>query len=214
MAASEVKRTYNSPSRTARARETRQRILEAATRLFVERGYAATAVSDVASEARVTARLVYLTFPSKRALLDAAIARALAGDDEQTTLRDREWFRATLEAPGREMPGLFARFTTALHERSAALLEAAEAAAAADPEIAERARVGHARRRSDMRRIGDAMVRKLGVDAEYATDLLYTLGSSSVYALFVFQCGWSPQRYQSWLTETLEVGLLRPTSPS
>jgi hypothetical protein len=141
-------------------------------------------------------------------LLDAAITRALGGDDELITLRDRAWFRATLEASGREMPGLFARFTTALHERSAALLEAAEAAAAADLQIAERARLGHARRRSDMRRIGDAMAGKLDVDPEYATDLLYTLGSSSVYALFVFQCGWSPQRYQSWLTETLEASLL------
>lgn len=212
MAGPEVKRSYNSPSRTARARETRQRILEVATRLFVERGYAATAVSDVADEAQVTARLVYLTFPSKRALLDAAIARALGGDDEQILLRDREWFRATLEAPAHQMPGLFARVTTALHERSAALLEAAEAAAAADPEIAERAAVGHARRRSDMRRIGDAMATVLDVDVEYATDLLYTLGSSAVYALLVFQCGWSAQRYQSWLTETLEASLVRRTS--
>jgi AcrR family transcriptional regulator len=212
MAGSEVKRTYNSPSRTARARETRQRILAAATRLFIEHGYAATSVNDVAGEVGVTARLVYLTFPSKRALLDGAIALALGGDNEQITLRDREWFRATLDAPGREIPGLFARFTTALHERSAALLEAAEAAAAADSEIAERARVGHARRRSDMRRIGDEIAHKLNVDAEYAADLLYTLGSSTVYALFVFQCGWSPQRYQSWLTETLELDLLRPTS--
>lgn len=214
MADPEVKRTYNSPSRTARARETRQRILKAATGLFVARGYAATAVTDVAAEAGVTARLVYLTFPSKRALLDAAIAQALGGDDEQVKLRDREWFRATLEAPGSEMPGMFARFTTALHERSAALLEAAEAAAAADPEIAERAAMGHARRRADMRRIGEAMGSKLGVDAEYATDLLYALGSSAVYALFVFQCEWSPQRYQSWLTATLEASLVRPASTS
>lgn len=205
----EVKsRPYSSPVRAERARATRRRIVAAATHLFVERGYAATAVDEIASEAGVTSRTVYLAFPTKRALLDAAIGFALGGDDAPVLVRDRDWFQQTVSAPVAEVPALFARFTAALHERSAALLEAAEAAAAADPELARRRDRGHASRRADMARVAEALTAKTGGDAAHATDVLYTLGSSAVYALLVFDCGWTPERYERWLTGTLEAALL------
>lgn len=203
-------RRYQSTARAARARATRRRILEAATRLFVERGYANTSVADIAAGAEVTARTVHLAFRGKRAILDEAIGVALAGDDDPVWVRDRDWFRSTVDAPGPEIPGRFARFTTALHVRSAALLEVAEAAAAADLEIAIRRERGHANRRADMRRVAEALEAKTGVDVDYATDMLYTLGSSAVYALLVFQSGWTPERYERWLTDALEAALRRP----
>jgi AcrR family transcriptional regulator len=203
-------RAYKSQARAEKARATRRRIVDAAARLFVERGYAATAIDDIASEAGITSRTVYLAFPNKRALLDEAIGMALGGDDAPVLVRDREWFRETVEAPGPQIPALFARFTTALHVRSAALLEAAEAAAAADAELARRRDRGHASRHGDMRRVAEAVAAKTGVDAGYAADLLYTLASSAVYSLLVFECGWTPERYERWLAATLEAALLTP----
>jgi AcrR family transcriptional regulator len=207
----EVKRRpYRSEIRADKARQTRRRIIEAATRLFVERGYAATSIADVGAAAGVTGRTVHLDFANKRALLDAAIGVALAGDDDPTWVRERDWFRATLEAPGNEIPRLFATFTTALHVRSAALLEAAEAAASADPELAVRRDRGHQNRRADMRRVADALATKTGIDADYATDALYTLGSSAVYALLVFQLGWTPETFETWLSAMLSAALFGP----
>jgi len=203
------KRPYRSAARAQQAQQTRRRILAAATRLFVERGYAATSVADIAAEAGVVSRTVYLDFPNKRALLAGAIGVALGGDDAPAMVRDRDWFRQIVEAPGAEMPALFAKFAAALHVRSAALLEAAEAAAAADPELAEPRARGHHSRRANMRRVARAMAAKSGADVDYVTDLLYTLESSAVYALFVFQCGWSPERYERWLRETLEAATLK-----
>ncbi len=203
------KRSYRSATRVQQAQQTRRRILAVATRLFVERGYAATSVADIAAEAGVVSRTIYLDFPNKRALLDQAIGVALGGDDAPVMLRDRDWFRQTVEAPGAEILALFAKFTSGLHVRSAALLEAAEAAAAADAELAERRDRGHQNRRADLRRVATAVAAKAGADLDYVTDLLYTLGSSGVYVQFVFQCGWSPERYERWLSETLEAAILK-----
>jgi AcrR family transcriptional regulator len=203
------KRPYRSPARAEQARQTRLRILDAASRLFVERGFAATSIGDIAAEADVTSRTVHLAFANKRALLDMAIGVALGGDDAPVMVRDRDWFLKTIEAPVGETLALFAKFITSLHVRSAALLEAAEAAAAADPELADGRDEGHRRRHDDMRRIASAIATKTDVDVEYVTDLLFSLGSSAVYVLFVFQCGWSPDRYERWLREALEAAVLK-----
>lgn len=53
-------------------------LLDAAKALFLEKGFAATKVSDVAKRAGVTVGTVYLYFPSKTALLEQTILRELA----------------------------------------------------------------------------------------------------------------------------------------
>ena len=53
--------------------ETRQRILDAAARLFHEQGYAATGISTILREAGVNAGSLYHFFPNKDALLVAVL---------------------------------------------------------------------------------------------------------------------------------------------
>jgi hypothetical protein len=62
------------PLRLARAAETRLRIIEAAGKLFVERGYAATTIDAVAAEADVAVETVYPRFKNERNLLEARSA--------------------------------------------------------------------------------------------------------------------------------------------
>lgn len=52
---------------------TRDALLEGATRLFTERGYAATSLEDVASASQVTRGAVYHHFAGKRALFEAVL---------------------------------------------------------------------------------------------------------------------------------------------
>jgi len=205
------RRPYNSSARAEKARRTRSTIVIAATELFLEQGYAATSVAEIAVRAGVTARTVFLNFASKRALLQEAIGAALVGDDSPVSVRERDWFSQTVGAAGADIPALFARFTTALHERSAALLEVAEAAAAADPEVAQQRDQGRRSRRADLHRVAEAIVIKSSpdIDVETITDLLYTLGSSAVYVQLVFQCGWTAQRFEQWLAATLTAALGR-----
>lgn len=65
----------NRPEQTERGAETRQRILDAATDLFVERGYGPTPVSAILTAAGVTKGGFYFHFPSK-AVLGREVAEA------------------------------------------------------------------------------------------------------------------------------------------
>jgi AcrR family transcriptional regulator len=53
-------------------------VLDAALDLFIEKGFAATRVEDIAKRAGLSKGAVYLYFPSKEALLEALVRRALA----------------------------------------------------------------------------------------------------------------------------------------
>ena len=80
----------------SRSKDTRERILQAAERLFAEHGFDATSVDRVARAAEVNKALVYYYFKSKDALLAAlfdevlAEMRARAGDaSDHPRLRDK-----------------------------------------------------------------------------------------------------------------------------
>ena len=75
--------------RTRRRAETEHRLVGSAAALFVERGYAATTLADVAEHADIAPRTLYLHFPTKVELLLRCIAVALAGDADQISLADR-----------------------------------------------------------------------------------------------------------------------------
>src|SRR6266851_7847515 len=64
-------------SRTARAAERRQAILEAALDEFVARGFAATRLDDVAKRAGVAKGTIYLHFKDKEALFQELIRTAI-----------------------------------------------------------------------------------------------------------------------------------------
>src|SRR5688572_15628470 len=55
--------------RRLRRAETERRLVESASALFVERGYAATTLADVAEHADVAPRTLYLHFSTKAELL-------------------------------------------------------------------------------------------------------------------------------------------------
>jgi len=81
--AKETKRPYDARRRRERAEEergaTRRRVVEAARHLFLTRGYVATTVADIASEAGVALQSVYKAGQSKADLLhlvaDIAVAK-------------------------------------------------------------------------------------------------------------------------------------------
>ncbi len=60
-------------TRAAQARRTRQGVLDAARRLFAERGFAATSLQQIADELGVTKANVYYYFRTKDAILQALL---------------------------------------------------------------------------------------------------------------------------------------------
>ncbi|TDQ01533.1 TetR/AcrR family transcriptional regulator [Labedaea rhizosphaerae] len=57
--------------------DTRQKILDIATELFAERGYAATSLSDIAERLGTSKAALYYHFRSKGAILDALVSEPL-----------------------------------------------------------------------------------------------------------------------------------------
>ncbi|MFN3295903.1 TetR/AcrR family transcriptional regulator [Caldimonas sp.] len=66
------------PTRKRRKEARPQELLDAALEVFVERGFAASKMEDVASRAGVSKGTVYLYFPSKEELLKAVIRHNLS----------------------------------------------------------------------------------------------------------------------------------------
>src|SRR3954447_18842744 len=172
------RRRYQSAVRTESARRTRQAIVATASELFVERGYAATSLADIATAAGVARPTVFATFGSKAALLRQVLDQALAGDDEPVPVASRPWFAPVWQAraPAAVLDA-YATVCTLIGERAAAVFEAVRRAADDAPEAAElwatlqqnrqagaRMVLEHARRVGDLR---------AGLDMERAVDVLW-----------------------------------------
>lgn len=83
------------------ATETRERILDAATRLFTNNGYAGTSVRMITREAEVPVALVNYHFGSKQGLMEAVFARALGSSGEN---RVKYLEKLEQESKGKPLP--------------------------------------------------------------------------------------------------------------
>jgi AcrR family transcriptional regulator len=71
----------------------RERLLDAAARLFAQWGFAKTSVDELAREAGVSKGAVYLEFPDKEAVLKAVVHREIARYSE-------DWLQRFAQDPG------------------------------------------------------------------------------------------------------------------
>src|SRR4051794_41408683 len=85
--------------REAQTALTEQRIVAAATELFLADGYVATTLEAVARQARVGARAVYVRFGTKAALVKRVVDVAIVGDTEPVAVLGRGWMPHALNAP-------------------------------------------------------------------------------------------------------------------
>lgn len=120
----------------AAAQRTRRAILDSATRLFLERGYVATTLADVAAAAGVALDTIYATVGRKPTLFRLLIETAISGAEEPIPAEERDYV-AAIRAEGlaaRKLE-LYAEAMRAIHARLAPLLRVLQAAAPADPEL-------------------------------------------------------------------------------
>lgn len=198
-------RSYSSPLREADAAATRTRIVEAAARLFIRDGYAATPMRAIAIEAGVSIQSVHLAGP-KHGLLLAAFERSFAGDEGRHSLTERPALIEIMAQPDAERALVgYVEFLGAANERSAAIVRALKAAADADPAAREAYRDLEQRRRRDIR-LGAEHLAQRGLIAaagvEDAAAVLGLLTSSEAYLHFI-DAGWDRARYQAWLAGSL-----------
>jgi AcrR family transcriptional regulator len=193
--------------RAQRRVETESRLVDAATVLFVENGYAATALSDVAEHADVAPRTLYLHFPTKAALLLRCIGLAIAGDTEPIAIADRPAMAETMSAATLdERLLLMASLTASLMKRTGPLLDVAFQAAPSEPSIATAAAAGRAETRRTLRefwhRINADGLLPSTVDLEWLTETATLVAHAETYLLIGRTTGWDSDTYRDWLATT------------
>lgn len=206
-------RPYDSPRRREQAEATRRAVLDAARDLFERDGYVATSVPAIAEEARVAVKTVYLAFSTKSRLLRAVWDLALKGDDDETPVAQRSWYREILDEPDPERQlRVNARNARAVKTRIAGILRVIRDAAPADPEIAALWELIQSDFYANQRTIVESLQEKRalapGLDVDRATDLLWTLNHPDVWLLLVGARGWTPNQFETWFADTACTQLL------
>lgn len=206
-----ARRKYHSPLRAEQAEQTRRRILQAASRLFVERGYTGTTVAAVAGEAGVSPETIYLSLGGKRGLLEGVIETTIAGEgdlpDEQS-----QWWAEVAQLPGAgERLGRMVEYSCRILGRTGPIH--AVIRGAADKEAFAAAlgrRLLHERLTNQTERIrrylGGAL--RDGLSISDAGHRYCALASPELYYLLTVEFGWTAERHRRWLTDLLAAELL------
>jgi AcrR family transcriptional regulator len=200
-------RPYASEIRRRRSAETRRRILDRARDLVVERGYAGTTVAEVARRAGVHVDTVYALVGRKPVILHELVENAISGTDHAVDPLERDYVQAMRAEPdaGRKLD-LYAGAMSRIHERLAPLFLALRDASRADPEAGRIWSAISERRALNMRRLADDLLStgqiRPDLTLDQVADLIWVTNSPDVHQLLVQDRGWTPERYQAWLSDS------------
>lgn len=195
-------------------RETRRRVLAAATAEFAERGYVGATVARIADRADVAVPTLYSAWGSKRALLRGVMAEAVTGNDAGFDDADRSKIVALVDQPapdGATFIAVMCRVYRSLAERSAVGWATYRGGAAVDKDVADDWQDLQQQRRETFRlllaKLPDDALRQ-GLTREAATDTAWAIASPETHELFVQRRGWGYDRYEAWVRTTLTAALL------
>jgi len=195
------------PLRQAQIRQTEDRIIAAATELFLAEGYVATTLEAIARRAQVGARTVYVRFGTKAALFKRVVDVAIVGDTLPIDVLSRDWAQAAVTAPtAAERIAAGAAIGRQIMERTGALFAVAQQAAAVEPLIAGfwqqgREQSRHAQAVFWSRMAEDGLLDP-GVDLAWVIDTASILGSAETYLVITRMLGWDLDEYENWLVTT------------
>jgi len=214
-----VSRRYRSTSREERARETRRRVVDAASASFLTRGYAGTTIRLIAARAGVSVPTVELLFGTKATLLKAAIDVAIAGDDEAVPVLERDW---TVQAQAAESVDEFlavaAGVVAAAQARSAGLVLAVFEGSIGEPELATLAAQLITQRAATAAWLLNALSVKATLratgDLQEAVDTLWVLMDPAIFHRLVRQRSWSTEQYRNWFARSAQRLLIADASAS
>jgi TetR/AcrR family transcriptional regulator, regulator of autoinduction and epiphytic fitness len=210
----EVKPASESSGRRARrALETRRRIRSAARDLFVEQGYTATTMQQIAANADVAWQTVYSVFGTKAAILSEVFDVTVAGDDEPIPLAERPFVQDIADAKEpHDKARIFAAHLREANARTAGIQSVIESAAATDAEMAtlwnslmEQLVRGMTMAVTALRKQGAL---RADLTIKQAADRLWWYAGPWAYRGLVVTRGWSLDEFESWLAETIYTQIM------
>jgi AcrR family transcriptional regulator len=193
--------------RQAQTALTEERIVTAATELFLADGYVATTLEAVARRARVAARTVYVRFGTKAALFKRVVDVAIVGDTEPVDVLGRGWMIEAMNAPtlaGRIAAG--AAVSRRIMERTGALFAVAQQAAAVEPLIAGYWQEGREQSRHAQEvfctKLADDGLLPPGIDLTWLIDTASVIAAAETYLLVTRMLDRDLDTYQAWIAAT------------
>ena len=198
--------------RAEKAQETGRRIVEAAARLFLERGYVPTTIDAIAEAADVAVETVYARFRNKTNIL-MAVKDAAVTEGGQVPLEQRpELAVLAAETDQRRQVQIAAALSRGMLERVSPVYALLRDAAAADDALREPLAADIDRRRRFQRTLV-GLIRAHGslrdsLTADQAADTYSALANPDLYLLLTIHHGWTADHYQAWLATSLQHLLL------
>ena len=184
--------------------QARQRIAEAACALFVNEGYVATTIADIAAQANVSVQTIYSAYTSKVGVLKAAHDYAIGGGDVRPLL-DREWAQSIEEMPSIEDAWRIVADQVAEATEMVSSIYFVIQSAAADPQVALLLEDLHEQRHQFSWALADRLLKLPGVRPEArqqrVADLLYACASVASFGPLVIECGWTFDEWRTWFVD-------------
>ncbi|HEX6756822.1 MAG TPA: helix-turn-helix domain-containing protein [Propionibacteriaceae bacterium] len=205
------KRKYSSVVREEQAARTRTRILEAASELFLERGYARTTMKDIAAQANVARDTVHAIFGSKARVLTALIDLRLVPDGTVANVTQTPDAQAVRdEVDQHKQIELFAKFIAGISTELRPVFEILRTASAVEPEMAEVFEEMDRFRLSNMQTYAQWIAARgpLRVSSRQAGEIIWALASLDVGRMLCDEIGWTESEHARWLSDTLIRTLL------
>lgn len=198
------KRKYDSTSRSEAAKVTRDLIIDAARRIFLEKGYAATTMPAIAEAAGTALDTVYATVGKKPALFRLLIETAISGGDIAIPAEEREYVRAIrAETDAARKLQLYASALARIQPRLAPLIRVLQSAASLDSELEALWQTIAQRRADNMKLLAKDLAATGRLRSELteakAADIIWSMNSPEFYLLLVEQRHWPVEEYERWL---------------
>ena len=210
-----TKREYDSSRRQAQANETRRHILEAARKLFMERGYAGATAEAIAAEAGVSTQTIYAIFKNKKRMLVSLMnVSPTTGVEDHTPMSERANVQAVAqERDQRRQLQMFAQVVANNLDQVAAVFEIMTEAAKIEPDFERiveklnKQRLEHMM--SAVQQIAPNGPFRENMGETHARDIVWALTSGEVFLLLTRGRGWSKEQYAEWLADSL-IRMLLP----
>ncbi len=182
-------------------------MLAAARGLFVERGYRATTIAEIAERAGVSVDTVYAAVGRKPALLRELVETAISGGARAVPAERRDYVvEIRAAASARDKIALYAEAVADIQERMAPVFLALRDAAASEPEcaalwaeISERRAANMRLFAADLRATGDL---RDDLSDERVADIVWSMNAAEYWVLLVRERGWSRDAFAAHLADT------------
>ena len=204
-------RKYSSAVRDEQSARTRTRILEAASELFLERGYARATIKEIADRAGVARDTVHAVFGSKARVLTALIDLRLVPDGTAARARERpEALAVRDEADQRKQIELFANFIAGISTQLRPVFEILRTASAVEPDMAQVFEEMDRYRLQNMQHYVKWIAARgpLRVSTRRAGEIVWALASPDVGRMLCDELAWTQEQHACWLGDTLARILL------